>query len=83
MVRANLERLRQKKWGVSYKEQLPLLAVTVNPFYPLQRGSAGEFQSASVDRDELQREIQRRVQVQVIDVHRDGSEALFHACWNT
>ncbi len=81
-VSANLERLRQQKWEVSYKEQLPLLAITVNPFYPRQRGGSGEFQAVSVDPDDLQREIQRRVQVPVIDVHLDGSAPLFHACWS-
>lgn len=81
-VSANFDRLRERKWAVSYREQLPLLAITVNPFYPMQRGRSGEFQAASVDADVLRREIQRCVQVPVVDVHRDGSAPLFRACWN-
>jgi molybdopterin-guanine dinucleotide biosynthesis protein len=82
-VWTNLERLRQSNWQVSYKEQLPLLAITINPFYPSERGSSGEFQAASVDPDALRNEMRRRIHLPLIDVHRDGAVSLFHACMHS
>lgn len=61
---------------VGYKNPIPLLAVTVNPFYPGYRCDTHLYQPSYVDRDELFQQVSDAVGVPVIDVARQGGEEL-------
>lgn len=59
-----------------YYKPLPLLAVTVNPFYPGYRCDTRLYQPAYVDREELLRLVSAMVKVPVFDVALQGGEEL-------
>lgn len=56
--------------------QLPLIAITVNPFYPRYRWRTRDYRPAYVDAVLLQERITEAVDVPVIDVKRQGGDAL-------
>jgi hypothetical protein len=56
--------------------QLPLIAITVNPFYPRYRWRTRDYRPAYVDAVLLQERIAEAADVPVIDVKRQGGEAL-------
>jgi hypothetical protein len=57
-----------------------LSAVTSNPFYPAYDGSA--YSGGAVDASALRSALRASVHVPVIDVLKDGGEALFGAAWS-
>ena len=91
IVGGNLETVTQfvetvaRRGGVvGYKKALPLLAVTVNPFYPNYRCDTHLYQPAYVDRAELLGHVSAMVKAPVFDVAAGGGEdlaALLLACW--
>ncbi|MBP1654645.1 MAG: hypothetical protein H6Q28_1201 [Bacteroidetes bacterium] len=56
-----------------------LAAVTSNPFYPAYDGTV--YSGSSVDAAVLQTALRAALTVPVVDVVRDGGEALFAAAW--
>lgn len=62
--------------NVAVKRAVQLLAVTVNPFYPLWRYESDDYQPAYIDAERLQKEVQAAVTTPVVDIKRDGAEQL-------
>lgn len=58
---------------------VPLLAVTVNPFYPA-RFRGGPFDAAYVDKTALKEKIAAAVRVPVVNVREEGSQVLLRTC---
>jgi hypothetical protein len=57
---------------------LPILAVTVNPFYPLfNRYGDHKYEMAWVNRDEISRSVKKAVPIPVFDTIRDGGTGIF------
>ena len=61
-----------KKLEIKLKviKTLPILAITINPFYPLYRYGNNKYESAWVDRDTLYNKIKSIVNIPVIDIVR-------------
>jgi len=68
-----------KKLEIKLKvmKTLPILAITINPFYPLYRYGNNKYESAWVDRDKIYNKIESIVTVPVIDILREGGNNLF------
>jgi len=77
LVRRNLDRLQERGARLSYRKPLPILAVTVNPFYPRQIGRRGLFEADYVDEKELYREFSETLDVPVFNIKKGGGEELF------
>ncbi|MCL6479433.1 MAG: hypothetical protein K6T65_13670, partial [Peptococcaceae bacterium] len=58
---------------------LPLIAVTVNPFYPHYRYGTRDYQPAYLDRKQLLSRIRESLKVPVFDVVQGGPEDLAEA----
>ncbi len=58
-------------------KQLPVLALTVNPFYPAYRFQSQSYEEAFVDKELLLNSMQDALPVPVFDVMRDAGEGLF------
>lgn len=71
-----LDELEAQGSKVATLREVPLLAVTVNPFFPLWRYEHNDYQPAYVDGERLKSAVQAAVRVPVIDVKRDGAEKL-------
>lgn len=61
---------------VGYRRPLPLVAVTVNPFYPCYRYETGNYRPAYVDGDLLLSRVRAGMDVPVFDIVREGPEGL-------
>lgn len=72
-VRQSLERLAART-RVGVARRLPLLAFTLNPFYP--DDSNGAYRSALLDIGRIRGELARRLTVPVVDVVAEGAAAL-------
>mgnify|MGYP001038049639 CR=1 FL=1 len=68
-----------KKLEIKLKviKTLPILAITINPFYPLYRYGNNKYESAWVDRDKLYNKIRSIISIPVIDIVREGGNNLF------
>lgn len=62
--------------SVAVCRRLPLLAVTVNPFYPECRGGRQAMRPAYVDAIAMEEAVREKVAVPVIDVTRSGAGRL-------
>lgn len=71
-----LDKISNRGGVVSYRRKLPLLAVTINPFYPQFRYETGDYQTAYVDREQLLKCVSERSEVPVFDVVVHGCEKL-------
>lgn len=78
-VQAVLEDIERRGGKIAVQRQTPLLAVTVNPFYPSYRREGNRYRPSAVDADELLTAVRRAVRVPVADVKRDGAASLFAA----
>lgn len=72
-----LERLDQLGCQVSAVKQLPVLALTVNPFYPAYRFQSQSYEEAFVDKALLLNSMEQALNAPVFDVMRDDGEGLF------
>ncbi|MBI2873922.1 MAG: hypothetical protein HYY09_02445 [Firmicutes bacterium] len=70
---------RERGGRFGLRRRIPLLAVTVCPFYPLYRKTQGDYQPAYLDAGLLWREVAAAVQVPVVDVVRQGAGELIGA----
>lgn len=59
--------------NVKTLKNLPLLAITVNPFYPNYRFDKGSYEPGYIDREKLLKEMRASVKVPVIDIKHEGS----------
>jgi len=68
-----------KKLKIELKviKTLTILAITINPFYPLYRYGKNKYESAWVDRNKLYNGIKSIVTIPVIDIVREGGNNLF------
>ncbi|MEW6521984.1 MAG: hypothetical protein AB1445_00185 [Bacillota bacterium] len=72
--------LAQAGHGVTVRDTVPLLAITVNPFYPAP-GTGGEYRAEYVDAGHLLSAIREISPVLVTDVFLDGPAALWQQVW--
>lgn len=77
LVRDELNRLLEKGALACYHKTLPILAVTINPFYPKSAGRRGRFEAAYVDEKELKNAFLRETDLPVINIEKDGAGTLF------
>ncbi|MCL5045753.1 MAG: hypothetical protein M1598_02945 [Actinobacteria bacterium] len=73
---ADIERLGASGGEVMVTRNLPLYAVTVNPFYPSYDHQKNVYTEAFVDRERLVRAVGEVVPRPVLDVKRDGGGKL-------
>lgn len=66
------------KWGGKVKvlKKLPIIAVSVNPFYPLYRFEKNNYEAGYVNADELASRMKKAIPIPVIDVKKEGLDAL-------
>jgi len=57
---------------------IPILAITVNPFYPLYRYENSRYEKGWVNRDKLYNKVKSLVAIPVIDIVMEGSDNLFN-----
>jgi hypothetical protein len=57
---------------VKVLKKLPILTVTVNPFYPLYRYDGNNYEPGYVDKNELKSKMKAAVPIPVVDVVADG-----------
>jgi len=72
--------LKIKKIRINLKivETIPILAITVNPFYPLYRYENSRYEKSWVNREELYNKVKFAVSVPVIDIIKEGGNGLFN-----
>lgn len=66
-----LVKLREAGSSVVYRNPLPLLAITVNPFYPQYRYETNNYEPAYIERSELKQQVAEAAKVPVFDVVQD------------
>lgn len=71
--------LKIKKLRINLKiiKTIPILAITVNPFYPLYRYENSRYEKGWVNREELYNKVKSVVSMPVIDVVKEGGNGLF------
>ncbi|MFZ5634766.1 MAG: hypothetical protein ACOY40_18225 [Bacillota bacterium] len=74
-----VEKVLKKGGRVGYLRPLPLIAVTVNPFYPNYRYGTRDYQPAFVNRELLLSRIREAVDIPAFDVVFEGPEKLARA----
>lgn len=70
------EQLQEYKVFTGVVRSIPLLAVTVNPFYPEYRFDTKTYKPAYVDLRHLQLSVQRHIKTPVFNVVRQGPKSL-------
>jgi len=71
-----VNRIRLRGGSVTTLRKLPLLAITVNPFYPKYRFEKDTYEPGYVDKNELQEKMRGAVKVPVINIRQEGAAAL-------
>lgn len=71
---------KMKKLEINFKiiKTISILAITVNPFYPLYRYENSRYEKGWANRDKLYNKIKSIVTLPVIDIVREGSDNLFN-----
>jgi len=72
-----LNDLKERDVSVVVKKRVPLLTITINPFYPRYRYVSHDYEPAYVDKYELKQAISEKVSVPVLDVMEEGIEQLW------
>jgi len=67
--------------AISYIHNLPILAVTINPFYPKLGRRRGDFQPAYVDADKMHNIFNDTLPIPVINIYKEGASELFDICF--
>ncbi|KKM12299.1 hypothetical protein SY88_03835 [Clostridiales bacterium PH28_bin88] len=68
----HLQRIEKRGVVVAVRKNLPLLAVTVNPFFPRYRYDVADYEPAYVDANALVEKMREALEVPVFDVVRQG-----------
>ncbi len=71
-----IQKLEDKGAFVGVLRRIPMLAVTVNPFYPEYRFESKTYQPAFVDFTRLQVTVQKNIRVPVYNVVKQGAKGL-------
>jgi len=77
IVFEKLQTLAQKGAKIVYQSPLPILAVTINPFYPKQKGRRGLFEPAYVDEFQMIENFLSALSLPVYNIVKQGAESLF------
>ena len=72
-----LQTLAQKGAKIVYQSPLPILAVTINPFYPKQKGRRGLFEPAYVDENQMMEKFKDALSLPVFNIMKQGDRSLF------
>jgi len=56
---------------------IPILAITVNPFYPLYRYENSRYEKGWINREELYNKVKSVMSIPVIDIIKEGGNGLF------
>lgn len=70
--------MKKLKIKLNVIKTLPILAITINPFYLLYRYGNRRYEKGWVNRDGLYNKIKSMVNIPVIDIVREGSDNLFN-----
>lgn len=72
--------LKIKKLWINLKiiKTIPILAITVNPFYPLYRHENSRYEKGWVNKKELYNKVKSVVSIPVIDIVKEGGNGLFN-----
>jgi hypothetical protein len=76
-VRDMLSRLEDCGALAAYRRPTPIVAVTINPFYPKPVKRRGFFEAAYVNEDDLYHEFTKILSVPVFNIMKQGAAALF------
>ncbi len=67
-----LSKLQLEGASLGYKRLLPLMAITVNPFYPKYRYESDNYESAFIDKGQLLEQVSSFANVPVFDIVDDN-----------
>jgi len=73
-----LHKINKLRINLKIIKTIPILAITVNPFYPLYRYENSRYEKGWVNRDKLYNKVKSIVTIPVIDIVREGSDNLFN-----
>lgn len=76
LVNKFFDKLRKAGSPVFYRHSMPLLAITINPFYPKYRYETNDYEPAYVERSELKQQVAEAAKVSVFDVVEDNGLGL-------
>ncbi|HHY41288.1 MAG TPA: hypothetical protein GX514_00295 [Thermoanaerobacterales bacterium] len=71
-----IKRIKENGGNVETLKNLPLLAITVNPFYPKYRFDKNSYEPGYINRDELLEKMQNAMHIPVIDIKQEGAATL-------
>ncbi|MCG0276091.1 MAG: hypothetical protein L5655_08025 [Thermosediminibacteraceae bacterium] len=71
-----IKKIESLKGRIEVLKKVPVLAVTINPFYPCYSFEKGLYEPAYVDEKFLKEEMKKAISLPVFDVIKDGSESL-------
>jgi len=77
-----INRIKKNGGNVKTLKKLPLLAITVNPFYPKYRFDKNSYEPDNIDREELLRKMRNAVKIPVIDINYEGASTLLKTILN-
>ena len=77
LMQKSIHGLLDRGAGIGYIHPLPILGVTINPFYPRSVGRRGVFEAAYVDAEELRRQFSLQLDLPVYNIIEDGPDELF------
>jgi len=73
-----LFKMNKLEIGLKVVRTIPILAITINPFYPLYRYENNRYEKGWVNRNGLYNIIKSMVNIPVIDIVKEGSDNLFN-----
>lgn len=71
-----INKIRLNNGNVKVLKNLPLLAITVNPFFPKYRFDKGCYEPGYIDRNKLVETMRTTVDIPIIDIKYDGSSKI-------
>jgi len=71
-----INRIKKNGGNVKTLRNLPLLAITVNPFYPKYRFEKNIYEPGYIDKKELLEKMRNAVKIPVIDIKLEGATTL-------
>jgi len=80
-IKKLLNSLSENNVAISYTHNLPILAVTMNPFYPKLGRRRGDFQPAYVNVNKMHNIFNDTLPIPVINIYKEGAGELFDICF--
>lgn len=78
-----LTKVQQEGSVLVYKHILPLMSITVNPFYPKYRYKSDNYKTAYIDKGQLLEEVASLANVPVFDIVNDSCTNLAKIIFDT